>query len=183
MALTGGKVYKFKRTVDLGNITASAAGDVLGALKFTLADLPNYTEFTALYDQYKIYFVVLRFVPDQNMASANNAAGTTTPILYHVIDYDDATAPANKTDLFQYQNLKVRNFSRFSKITLRPHVAVAAYQGAFTGYANFKSLWLDAANTAVEHYGVKYCISQPSANWVTSWRLVATYYMAFKNVR
>ncbi len=46
--------YRFVRSAFFATITGSTTVDTLGAFKFTLADLPDYGEFTNLFDQYRI---------------------------------------------------------------------------------------------------------------------------------
>jgi len=56
------KVHFFKRHVDLGTITLSSAGITTQGYSFQLDEVPNYTEFTALYDQYKLSAVAIKFI-------------------------------------------------------------------------------------------------------------------------
>ncbi len=40
---------------------------------------------------------------------------------------------------------------------LEPHLAIGAYSGAFTSFANTNSTqWVDANSPSVQYYGVKY---------------------------
>jgi len=91
----------------------------------------------------------------QPRISATTAASQNVGLFASVIDYDDAASPSSVQALLDYQNVvyasgTVGHYRRF-----KPHVAVAAYTGAFTGYSNVTSPWIDAASTTVAHYGVK----------------------------
>ena len=86
------------------------------------------------------------------------AAYSTTGIpgqIATVIDYDDANAPASFDELRQYTNYKtVSLLKRHSRI-LVPAMALAAYNGTFSGYASKKYQWLDSASPNIQHYGLK----------------------------
>jgi len=132
------------------------------ASAFTLSALPNYTEFTALFDSYRITRIDGNFVFDAN---SGNVLATAThllsflPNLLLVNDYDDAVALGAVTDYEQYETFKVRRLDRPVKVSFVPMLAVGAYGGAvFTNYARAKGVWLDAASPGVEHYGLKFAV-------------------------
>ena len=72
---------------------------ILGSSYATLP-MPNVSEFTGLYDQYRIDYVECKFSFSNNNSS-NSSPGSTLPIMYLVKDYDDSGA-AGVTDLQQY---------------------------------------------------------------------------------
>ena len=53
--------------------------------------MPNVSEFTGLYDQYRIDYVECKFSFSNNNSS-NSSPGSTLPIMYLVKDYDDSGA-------------------------------------------------------------------------------------------
>lgn len=152
-----------------------------GAYSFTLADLPNYSEFGALYDQYRITHVRAHFVPHQNTCPVGSAAATTANIII-VPDYDDDTT-INLSAILQYQKLTIKNFCSEFTFDLKPMIAVGAYSGAFTSYLAMEPGWIDLASTGVKHYGMKYVIPQVSANNISGWRLYLTYTVEMRQVR
>jgi len=125
----------------------------------TLGFLADYTDFTNLFDQYKIDRMSLELRTFATQATT----ATTGALINMVVDHDDAGIPA-ATDagiqlLREYPTYKVANFVRPDAgkqfvMTCVPRVAVAAYAGAFTSYANVAS-WIDAASPSVQHYGFK----------------------------
>jgi len=149
-------------------ITGGAANSAAGAISFTLADLSNYTEYTALFDQYRIRRVQVSFRMCQdpesytqlNTTSAGNA-NNFYPDIYTTVDHDDTTAPAY-ADIMQYDKLKTGLLSprRWFTYTCHPTPNLQVYRGvATTGYAMASSkLWLDCAQADIPHYGVKYYI-------------------------
>ena len=96
------KVHHFRRTFKASNISSTTTG-VLGGYSFSLDQLPNYTEFTNLFDQYRINKIVVKFIPNHN--SSDVSASTQVISNFNsVIDPTDATAPATGAELYEYQN-------------------------------------------------------------------------------
>jgi hypothetical protein len=171
-------VSTFVRNFDAGVLVGSTAADTLGALKFVLTQLPSYTEFTTLFDQYRIARMEYTFLPYFTIGTPSAYA----PFIATAVDYDDGTAPASFAAIQQYENSRVISaYNKFS-VSYQPHIAIAAYSGAFTSYANNRAGWIDSASTAVEHYGVKWVIGQCSGS-AQSFRVVGRVIIQTKNVR
>lgn len=131
----------------------------INGVSSTTLPLPNYTEFTALYDQYRLDWIECQFVFTNNTSSVNSP-GTVLPVMYLAKDYDD-TNSANYTDLQQYSTqtmwqLGMQHGSDGKKvIRVKPNVDVALYQGVTTGYARGKPMLIDTSSPSVPHYGIK----------------------------
>lgn len=176
-------VQYFKRTVWLPNWLSTTAGaDAFASLKFNLSQLPNHSEFTALYDQYKINMVKAEIIPQFD--NANVGSSTSTNVItqnYSVIDYDDITVPTTMDTLMQYQNLKRTPSTRIIKRIIKPRFASELFNtGIATAYRP-TSGFIDCNYDTVEHYGLKLGFSSNPQN--QKWGLKITYYLAFKNVR
>lgn len=189
LRLSGSSVYYFSRVADLGaiSIAPGALAATVGALKFQLDQLPDFNDFTALFDQYKFLSVKLMIYPDETQVVAGTSV-FVMPRFISVIDYDDAvvpsSAPVGATNLMQYQNVRIINSARRIVRTFKPHQAVASFSaGVFSGYGNSKPMWNDLASPSIEHYGFKYWIGPPSGVQYYSWHVFAKYTVAFKNVR
>ncbi len=151
MILKRKKVYTFSRKYISTGITGSTTVDQFGALNFQLSSFPNYTEFTALFDQYRMTQISVVFVPV--------STGQSTAPLYTIIDYDDSTLPTAVNDLFQYGTCHMSQGGVTVVRTLTPQFDMAAYSGAFTSYAlSVPNQWCDVASPSVQWYGVKYCL-------------------------
>jgi hypothetical protein len=130
-----------------------------------LSNLPNYTEFTSLFDAYKISHVKALFIWDMNSAAPVSAVGGVQtnfiPNLLTVLDNDDATPLASVADYCQYESFKVTRLDRPVTISFVPKVAGAIYAGgAFTGYSRpAVAPWIDAATVNAESYGLKYAVN------------------------
>lgn len=179
MTLPGG-VYKFKRTSYNPALITAGILDIAGASAFNLNLVPNASEFTSLFDQYRIDKIVWTLMPRGN--SAEQGTNNTNTKIFSVLDYDDETAPANLNTLLQYPNVKCTTLSRDHKRTLVPKFATQTYISAVaTGYGA-RTGWLDCDNSNVPHFGVKYFIQAPGAGTQVI-DVKTDFYLSFKGVR
>ena len=143
------KVYTFSRSYVYGTITGSTTVDQAGALSFTLSALPGATEFTSLFDVYRIQQLHVDFVA---LTGGPYASPLTT-----VIDYDDANAVASLNELLEYQTAMTTSAGANVSRVLQPRASMAVYSGAFTSFATTPvGLWIDCASSTVQYYGIKY---------------------------
>jgi len=175
------EVHSFKRFVDKGNFSASSSNDTFGVVTFALSDMVNYTEFTALFDQYRITNVRLILIGQPN-DQETGPTPITTPVLLLARDFDDNTAWTSAGQAFQYEDLTFVQMGKRISFSLKPRIAVAAYSGTFTSYANMSSQWIDAASTNVAFFGVKWCIQQVSSGAVSGWRCYCEYDLECRSV-
>lgn len=155
-----------------------------GAVSFTFSQLSQYTSFSAVFDQYRIEEVQAVFRP---MFTANQVSGSSTfyiPIFYVVIDYDDTTALTTAAQFLAYSNCNTSMYETVS-VCFRPHIAVAAYAGAFTSYANAGPTWIDAGSPGVNHYGIKFGMDAGGAGQTSFQSFSITFRMrlSLRNVR
>lgn len=179
-------IYRVVRTIDGNNITQSNGGDVNGAVYFALSSLDNYTDFTSLFDQYRIVCVEIFVRPLQNNSQYFSTSTDILPRFASVIDYDDASALSTLADYRQFQTYHESNWNQYQKRIIRPRVALAAYTGTFVGFANAKSTWIDLATPSVQHYGWKYFVSSGTAGTQThlqTWMVEYKYMLEFRQVR
>lgn len=153
---------------------------------FKLSQITSSNEFTQLYDQYQIKAVKVQFIPRFTEAAIFGST-TTAQIgnIWSCIDYDDATPPANVSTVLQYQNVKRTQMNKIHTRYLRPMVATEVFAtGIASAYAPKRNIWLDCTNADVEHYGLKMWVDGiPASSPPIVFDVVATYYLAFKNVR
>lgn len=151
-------VFTTTRKAPLIEIYADSAGTT-GATAFTLDTLTGYTEFTALFDQYRIIEIRASFNP---MTAAFGPSTTTTdlPMLYTVIDFDDAATPANIDELRQFSTCQATSYRELQFRCFTPQFALAAYGGAFTSYSQSRTgAWNDCNSPSIQYYGLKWAIS------------------------
>lgn len=176
----GSNIHHFKRTAYYsGFLAGSTVMDVVGAMQFQLNALPNYTEFTNLFDCYRINAIKVTLMPRANSAEAGTNQGLVK--LFTVIDTDDATSPTNLQEVLQYENVKSSNSAYDHKRYLKPKIARSLYQaGGIAAYGESTG-WIDCSNPGVPHYGLKYVLQQLPAG-AQSWDCKIKYYLSFKNV-
>lgn len=167
----------FTRSVYLpGYYSLPASGVAAGAaINFSLSQLPNVTEFTGLYDQYKIKAVKCTLIPRHTevLAGTTNLQGN----MWSVLDYDDSNVPSNLDELLQYQNIKRTRMNQTHTRYFRPMTRTILS----TGYSPKRNQWIDCSDTTVEHRGVKFWFDSRLAP--VTFDVQIKYYCAFKNVR
>lgn len=173
-----------------GQLILNSPTTLYFAAGFNLADLPQATTYTALFDQYRIEKVKLHFLPRSNAISVFNTASpnAAVPVGYLIVDRDDASAPVSVSEVQQFDNAIAFTGRHYACAELVPSITPASYaSGAFSGYLvkDSDSSWIDAANTTVTSYGVKGCISglttSTTSSWV--WDIIAEYIVSFRKVR
>lgn len=182
----------------LTTLTTSSGGGTsyfgLG-VAFELADLPNTTEFTNLFDQYRLDHVEIEIVPLWNVAPTVGTAGGNgnfAGYCHSILDFDDATAPTASTSgiqaLQQFRTYRMDSMVRGTPLRWRvkPMLALAAYSGAFTSYAASPPMWVDCNSANVQHYGIKFLFEMLDPAGVVSYmdfRINLRYFLEFRMQR
>lgn len=180
---TNPRVHHFKRTVILTGIN-TAITTTFGVQSFSLNQLPDFTEFQNLYDQFRINKVVWKLVPNVN--SAESGAAQKLPQVHSVCDYNDSTAPTTLDELIQYNNYRMTMGSRIHNRKLTPAFLDNVYVTTATqraGNPNYKQ-WLSTSNsTDVPHHGIKYAIGATAAASAITYTPYLTFYLSCKAVK
>lgn len=141
------------------NFTLQGVNVYCGGTFVTTLALPNNTELTALYDQYRIDWVDCQFMFSNNQSSVNSPT-SVLPICYIAKDYDDS-GDAGVTAIQQYatqQTWQLGNWrgDGIRHVRVKPNVDVAVYNTAIAnGYARGKPMLIDTSSPATPHYGIK----------------------------
>lgn len=181
------KIHYFKRHVDLGLITLSTAGITSQGFSFQLDEVPNYTEFTALYDQYKLSAVSISFIPMQTYTLNNTTAvANNFNVRYAtVVDYDSSGAFGTFNDAREFTTVKITTITQQQTRYIKPRIKSANENDSSTIVAsgNIRS-WLNTSIGNIPHYGLRYVFEQfPNAGFVGQMKVEAVYYFAFRNVK
>lgn len=166
-----------------------------GTTTFALADLPNHTEFTSLFDQYKIAGIKYRWVinrnPDYGGAVVSNVYNTAVqgafPRIMWVHDYDSTSGlPANFAELQQYTKMKEVYLTGDKPYTkwyfFKPARQAVGYESAVnSAYSPTWKGFIDCASDTTPHCGIRYF--GDALNSFIQLRLECWYYLVFKNVR
>lgn len=183
-------VHSFKRKMYHGTVTTTyGAGATLGALTFNLAALPNYTEFTSLFDEYRILGILVEFHPGVDSWSAEPGVALTNmalPQVRTIIDHTEDGVPSSFNDMYQYANCKMTRGTTIHKRFLRPNVLSQAFESTVsTAYSPKYKQWITTDDATTPHYGLKYGIDAlPSASLGTlGYRVYVTYYFQCKSTK
>lgn len=188
-------VHSYKRMASQGQFTVSQpATGYSNSFAFTLSDVRNSSELTALYDQYKITGVKVTFQLLNNPDANNQLVSTTTtnatnfyPKLFVSRDYDDlGLETAN--DLRERNTTQVRILRPNSVCSffVRPAVRNQLYlDGVTAANSPMWGQWLDCSSNTVPHYGMKFALDFMGVTTVQDMfiRVEKTYYIQFKNAR
>jgi hypothetical protein len=182
-----GPIHKFRRWVGFSTWGSTALTTSYYATSFSLSGVPGYTEFTALYDQYRITKVNLHLWPT-NIAVTNSNSGSTivnlAPRVVTAIDYDDSTNAGSFNELREYSTAEVHIVTDKVVRTFSPAVSTVVYEGvSSSGYAPTWGQWISTNDPSVPHYGMKGAIEATGSSSVDSaygYRVEAEYFLEFR---
>ncbi len=169
-------------------LEALASTNQYFAIGFELGDLNQYSTLTALFDQYRFEEVEISFTPNNNAINqvAASTSQATVPLLYGVLDFDDATAPTSLAQVIEYDSCQIAQAWEGLHFRVRPSLTPAIYAtGAFTGYGVSGTQWLDCNSATIPHYGIKGLVTALAASATTSfvWSIRCKYIVSFRNTR
>jgi hypothetical protein len=142
----------FKITMNGTNenlLTTSTTVPVANGGVITTTIFPNFANLAVCFDQYRITSAEVWIIPQ----ATNNSA-----LMKTVVDYDNASVTATTAYFDSYTNCHTTTLANGHYRRFVPHIALAAYSGAFTSYSNVKMQWIDCVSSNVQHFGFKtYC--------------------------
>lgn len=176
----GQRLYLYKRFCDYGELTISNAVNTYAAYNFSLSDLPNYTEFTSLYDMYKVNAVKITFIPQvtQSVSSGTVNNPNASSRFFSAIDYNDGTAPTSLDDLRQYQTCRMTPILRqHRRFIMKPKILDS------NGFSI--SPWMTTASATANYYGLKIAVEPMDSTSTTTmmYTIEAKFYLSFKQVK
>jgi len=176
---------------DTGLSVSSVAADTLTGCyqfgwshEFKLANMVGSTEFTSLFDKYKITGIKYKIMYQCNDAAVQGSQ--VLPIIHYAVDSDDSSTPSTLGAVQERANCKstVLGNTQVISFFFKPKVATMVYNGvASTGYAVSKSPYINSSYPSVPHYGVKIWMNNvymvTSNN--TAITVEPTYYLALRD--
>jgi len=153
--------------------------------QFEAAQVINWSEISALYDQYCIEKV--QYVFELVTPFIQNAV---YPYVAVAPDYTDITAPISAANVLELAQVKVFQFSpdktKF-QITLKPRPAMQAFAfGVTPGYSiPSGDTWFATADSTVDHYGLKIWVNDYNSTIsnVTAIRAFAIFHFKVRSTR
>lgn len=166
---TVNKIHTFVRWCDkdttygvtgLNTIVEAGANQHL-SYQFKLDNVSGVSDFTNLYDGYKINKIQLFLEPQYDQAQGVGSAGPISKKIRVVHDYNDATILTDEDEYLQYGNCK--SYFPWSRrgirITLYPKLnnIIENVGGNATGFTSMNSnrQFLNIATDEVPHFGIK----------------------------
>lgn len=146
------KTYAFERTEIIGTLTLPAA-DQGYTWSWTLADLPSVTEFTALFQEYKVTLITLTL-------TWNAASGSTSVAYPHVFAVDTSSGVTPSGTLAAHMQYPYRKYvfnqsKTEHSFSVRPCVRMGAdVSGTLSGRVVAKCPWLATSGTNVNLSGI-----------------------------
>lgn len=160
LKLKRNKVYTFSRKFRIGAVSTSSVTGASGGYSFALSQLPASSDFTNLFDQYRIAQITVTFAPNYIQAEV--------PV-YTILDYDDSLTPPSLLSVFEKETCRISKSNQITERTFVPRVLREVYATAVTsGYETALTPWIDSVNDTVPHYGFKYFIAQLPASGLTN---------------
>lgn len=156
---------------------------VQGAVVNRLSQVQVPSDFTNLFDRFKLTGVKATFLYQVSDATAGGSA--VLPTIMYATDYDDDLVPLY-SDMRQKQNVKQRilTANRPFSIFYRPKLnGIISVNDTFNfGLAGAKG-WVDAQQTAADHFGLKFSINNmySTASTNTQLEIKFTYYFSMKD--
>jgi len=143
-----------------------------------LNGVPNASNYAALFDQYRIVQVEIWIVPQ--IGGSGGILLNAGTLLKTVVDYDNTTTTATQAYFDDFANCHTTGIQSGHYRRYTPHVATAAYSGAFTSFSNVPAPWIDTASNSVQHYGLK-IYSDATPLGAISVDVITRYHLQFRN--
>lgn len=163
-----------------------------GSVASTFA-VPNYTEFTNLFDQYCIKKVDVLVLPTFQTAGLTSNYAFVPPWIVHAEDNDDVNSTGSQS-LMQYSGAQFTQLfgqqqaiSSMKLRTITPKASVAVITSSGGNGQSLASPWINTSNANIPHYGFKMALDQ-SYNGVSPGttiafvNIVVKYHFAFRDV-
>ncbi len=157
-------VYRIQRTV--ANTVTQGSVDVGRSYVGQLSQMPAVSEFTNLFDQYRITKVRLRFL----LLRAGQIGSTGVinyPNISWAYDPNDSVTPVTLGDVTVYQNFGVQQFSEHNReihIEFVPKVPIST---PGTTLALQGPTWCSTADTSQPWYGLKVWMQEYASTLTT----------------
>lgn len=181
-------VHAFVRTVQFASSNFDATGNKFQAFTFALSDLPNYSEFTNLYDQFQIVAVKFEIIPKFNAVDLNPMSTWSQgvlPNIHSVLDYNDSTAPTSLTEMMQYKNYRRSRGNQIHKRYFKPATLSQNYESAVsTSYTSKWKDWISTDDPTTPYYCIKVCWDACGVvEYQPTYDIYAKYYFQCKSTK
>lgn len=137
----------------------------LGGVATYFLTINNYTEFTSLFDYYKINAVKLQMFYSANVHDFTTP-GTTLPMFHIANDFDDAQNVETVPKILERVGVRTVQFDATNQNGIRHYVKPkpalfssnidgSGVQGSSVANIPFRDSWFDTASSQIPHYAIK----------------------------
>lgn len=175
-------VYHFKRYANIGTLVVGNLAPVFNAFVFQLDQVPAETDFTNLFDSYRINGVKITFRPQQtesiSIGSINNPSAYARFV--SAIDYNDSIGISSVDELREYQSCKCTSILEVHERYIH-HPRIQDRGQTYTPGRP----WINCSSPTQEHYGLKVAVEPINSTSTTemTYSVEAVFYMSFKYVK
>jgi len=165
---------KFQRTVEGAyDITTTGLVANVGVFNFSLNDLPNYTEFTGLFDLYKIERIEIEWTPEYTELTDASLASNAVNVYFNTAIDPAGNAPASVDDVLQYRSLHSTAITKHHKREFTPAYLMDGIIPA--------ACYISCASPSSNLYGVVYGI--PATGVAMTFRSRARFHLSMAQSR
>lgn len=145
-------VYKFTRTFEGGvDVACDGINPSLYGFTFQLSNLPNSTDFTNLFDLFRITHIEVEWTPEYTELTDAAPISNAVNIRFNsCVDISDGSAPSNVQAVLQYGNLHATGITKVHKIKFVPAILMDALIPCMC--------WVPTSAPTTKHYAVKVAV-------------------------
>jgi len=167
-------VHKFSRTVEGAyDIICDGIIPSLSGLIFQLSSLPSFTDFTNLFDMYRITKIEIDWVPEYTELTDAALVSNAVNVRFNsVVDISDAAAPLAVNDLLQYETVKSTSITKGHSRSWKPCFLMNALVPC--------SCWLPTSAPNERHYAIK--VAVPPTGVAMTFRSRVKFFVECANV-
>jgi len=152
---------------------------------FRLSAVTAYTDFTNLYDMYKIRAVKVSFIPMVNITSANESGYAS--LIYSTYDFNGESTTPSQAQIREYQYCKWSPYGKIHKRYFFPRTTefISGSQGSGLSTKVGPQNWISTNNPDIGYHGLIVNVSNvPSiAENEPIYKVEVKYYLSFKNTK
>lgn len=167
-------LYKFTRTVEgVFDVTTDGINPALVGQTYRLNQLPNSTDFTNLFDMFRIAKIEVEWYPEYTeLTDAAPLSNAVNVRFNSAIDPTDGSAPSSVNDLLEYSTLKSTGVTKVHKLSFVPSILMSGTPC---------SCMVPSSAPATPHYAVKIAVQPTGVAMV--FRSRAKFYLECANVK
>jgi len=146
-------VYKFTRVVEgTYDLSTDGINPTFAGLVFTLDSLPQYTDFTKLFDMYRITKVEIDWLPEYTELTDAALVSNAVNVRFNsAVDLSDEAAPASVAEILQYQQLVSTGITKPHSRSWKPTINMS--ETNIPCYC-----WVPTSEEGRKHYALKVAI-------------------------